>query len=261
MELANARIDQLPLGAPTLGDFLVFRDMLNGVTKRMPYTQSETSNNFEWLSSKAAAGDYDTNDVVTYGGNWYQSTIDDNLSVPGTNATWTLLTKSSSGGWWQAGVYSEDQPWVLSDHNGSAEIFVLASLTRPYNSTNIATEELSGDWVSITNPVRARSYNSLVSPMQFDFKNSIESLFSSADPINAARAIQLLNDTRALKFEASFEVSALPAPITMPASFIMSDALWDNGGKIWTPLDVGKYFMKASKLNGNWMTQIFGPFN
>jgi hypothetical protein len=146
--LLNQRIDQLDLGEPKVGDYGIFRDMNAAKTKRYLIPIGKTTQNFEWISDNNPG--YALNDVVTYGGNWYQSLIADNLNiVPGTDPTkWQLVSKSVSGDWWKAGTYSEDKPWVLSDYDGKPKILVLASAVRPYVSSDIEAETAAGDWVA-----------------------------------------------------------------------------------------------------------------
>jgi len=151
MALENARIDQLPEGTPALGDFLVFRDMVNGVTKRTLVDQfipSDTTADYEWLPDNDPG--YQTDEVVTYAGKWWQSLIDDNLNiVPGTDPTsWVEISKSTNLGFWTAGLYTEDEVAVLKTIAGITYMFVLDA-AKPYVSADFDAELAAGDWVGV----------------------------------------------------------------------------------------------------------------
>lgn len=150
MALENSRIDQLNLGTPAVGDFFIYRDMVNGLTKKTsvdPFITAD-ANDLEWNSTVAAAGGYDEDEVVTYGGKFYQSTEDNNETVPGVDETWEQINKSSNWAYWEEGVYTEEKVIVVSEHRAAGNPdFYFLTVPSPYVSADIATEELDGVWL------------------------------------------------------------------------------------------------------------------
>ena len=153
----DLRIDQLPLGTPGPNDPIPFRDLVSGVTKKFLaglVLPSPTTTDIEWDPDAAAAGDYDANEIVTYGGNIYQSEINNNTSVPGTNADWTLLTRGSGGiSFWEAGVFLEDEIIKAYDLPGVGPRFFRLDPAepRPFNSTDFETELAADTWIRMYN--------------------------------------------------------------------------------------------------------------
>lgn len=153
----DLRIDQLPAGTPGPNDPIPFRDLTTGVTKKFLaglVLPSPVSTDIEWDPDSAAAGDYDLNELVTYGGNIYQSAINNNPSIPGVNSDWTLLTRGSgSVGFWEAGVYLEDEVVKIFDEAGvGARLFRLdPGEPRPFNSTDFDVELAAGNWIPMFN--------------------------------------------------------------------------------------------------------------
>lgn len=56
----------------------------------------------------------------------------------------------------------------------------------------------------------------------------------------------------------SFELDGAHAQ-TMPADYVMNDALWDNAAKIWTPVQAGVYLAYATFNGTTWTLEINGP--
>jgi hypothetical protein len=155
-ELINLRIDQLPLNGILKGTyFFPIRNMDTQKTERVPLSAiltSGTSANFEWITDNDPG--YAEDEVVTYGGKWWQSLIDDNLNItPGTNPlAWIELQKAPSGFvFWQAGVFPQDEVFVLYEISpGSVQIYHLTNATRPYVSADFEAELALGDWQIIS---------------------------------------------------------------------------------------------------------------
>ena len=265
-ELSNARIDELPLGNPQPGDFLAFRDMINGVTKKVDITPFLTSStgNFEWSSSAAEAGEYDDRDVVTYGGNWYQSEINNNESIPGADANWTQITKSSSGlVYWEAGVFTEDKVFVLSEHRdaGFPELYFLTDATRPFVSADIAAEEEDGQWRSITELTRLNQVDGSDNEIVLDFKGSVRRKFSLGygdSAVEGDKEWQHQNDFNALEYSAQFEVVD-PGTHTFPSNHVIFSSAGLTSANTWQVTDNGIYKMSAWYDGTNWLLTIEGP--
>lgn len=265
-DLINLRIDEHPLGNPNPGDFGIFRDMINGVTKKFDLTPFLTSNidvnNIEWNSSDAAAGNYDTDEIVTYGGNIYQSEVDNNASIPGVNSDWTLKTRSPSGlVYWQAGVFLEEKVFVVSEHRdtGYPEIYFLVSATRPFNSTSISTEELAGDWRSITELTQVDSLDTSVSTVTMNFKGSVSRDFLGSVDIGADKTFAVSNASRAKRFNVDINfstVQVLHLPSTWRVSTFAGTVALDSGHYDFTPSDAGRYNLSGWYNGTNWIVTI-----
>ena len=50
-------------------------------------------------------------------------------------------------------------------------------------------------------------------------------------------------------------------PQTFPADFYMSDALWDDGTKVWTPEDLGEYEASVTYDGTRYTLRIIGPIS
>lgn len=152
--LKNARINELPVSAgPKAGYLLAMFNIDKNLTEQVLvdfFMSSGTSQNFEWAPNTA----YPDNSVVTYGGLWWQAqqamTDTDNI-VPGTDDTyWLAIPKSPSGlTMWKAGVFTEDEVFVVAEVSGVKTLFYLANATRPFVSSNFTTEYANGDWEPI----------------------------------------------------------------------------------------------------------------
>lgn len=150
--LKNARIKELPASAgPKAGYLLAMFNLDNDTTEKVPvdfFMSSGTSGDFEWLSETA----YSEDQVVTYGGKWWQAqqAVPENI-LPGTDALyWVEISKSPSGlVMWQAGVYTEDEVFVVYELAGLKTLYYLADPARPYVSSDFETELTAGDWEAI----------------------------------------------------------------------------------------------------------------
>lgn len=253
-ELANARIDQLPANGSFTGDDLVpIKNLLTGLTEKVRIQDltafGNTTQNFEWVSGHA----YLEDEVVTRGGNWYQALEDNEDVTPGSDDTvWELITKSSSGlVFWAAGVFPQDDVFVLSNHKGYIDLYELIDPSRPFVSSNIITEELNEQWQSVIAP-RVRKSATLSSGLAvFDFVNDREKLFYGT--INEVKTWSLLNDARAIAFSTIINFTTADTQ-TFPANWKMSDTR--KSGNDWTPLFTGVYKIDAMFDGTNWIVEI-----
>jgi hypothetical protein len=149
--LVNKRIDQLDPGFPVAGDYFVFRDMTNGGTKKVlaeDVLGALPTQNYEWQDDE----EYDIDEVVTYGGEWYQSLQNVNEGViPGDSAGWEdwwdLISKSRSFDFWAEGTYIDTNTVVYRIIGGYVHMFQLkASEPRPFYSSDFDTEHAAGTW-------------------------------------------------------------------------------------------------------------------
>jgi hypothetical protein len=259
--MVNREIREHPEGNPVIGDVFLFQKMTDLKTYRVKvdrFVTSAVTGDFTWTSGEAVAGDYDTNYIVEHEGNLYKSSIDDNPSIPGTNGDWVLLTRGRSGfTMWASGTFTEDQVFVLFQVLDAVYAFRLASVTRPYESLNFATEWAAGDWELLgrvqvvevdTSGAFALDFRKLE---RIDFKQSIQ--------ITGNRVITLSNPVPGLQSFFRFSMDA-PHQLTFPGTVKIANpynAEWVTPN--WTPLDGGEYEMEITYQVDQYNIKIHGP--
>lgn len=99
--------------------------------------------------------------------------------------------------------------------------------------------------------------------LTLDMNDFAERIFKGDSSIAAPKTWALSNSGNALNIPSFiFTLSGLHAQ-TMPSNFKMSDARWNSGTKVWTPLDAGQYNAKAVFDGTSWLLTIdqnSGPF-
>lgn len=266
--LPNARIDQHPEGVPVNGDFFIYRDMANGITKRAkadPFL-STPAPNIEWSSTQAQANVYDEFYIVTRGGNIYQSTINNNQNIPGSEVvgteTWTLLTRGKNWDFWVADtVYIEDEVFVLYELDSEVHIMYLRNGSRPYQSTNFANEYEVDDWVSVTqNHIQIEpsvdSGTVVLNPYLLKKRS-----FRIEVPLNEPKTWSFLFDKNCIHMDCVFEIDGLHVQ-TFPNDVKMvnaNNALWTTASHTWEPFSIGRYILELTKEGNGWIAEIKGP--
>lgn len=157
--LPNSRIPGLPPTAVIKAGYMIpIWSPETDITYRFDVSQlivSDTTENFEYVSDTT----YNTLQSVTYSGKWWQALQNVPINiVPGSNpAYWLEVNKAPSGFvFWQSGIYSENNVFVLRDISTNPLIkdiqaYYLVNPTRPFVSSNFTTELTAGDWVKIFN--------------------------------------------------------------------------------------------------------------
>ena len=263
----NPRIDELPPGEPTVGDYIPYWDKQNGITKRLEATAlipetSQPNNVFEWIPNrKDNEGNpmpYENLEVVTRAGNWYQSLADNNTSTPGQSDQWFLLTRSYTGGFWKPGLYPDDRPWVFSDHTGFTEIYELVAEERPFISNNIVIEEQLGLWVAMFERDKIEVVDTTGVSLIIDMENKSKKYFRGSDSVNSPLEWAFIRDVNAIQATVFFQIGSLSSH-TFPQNVASTDPLFNN--QMWTPYDIGVYkaVIDFNGLGGIYL-QMFGPF-
>lgn len=267
-ELQNARLDELPAGGfCEPDDLVVFRSATRGVTYSLKIKDlvPSTDNNFQWQSTN----EYDEDEVVTYGGLWWQSQQDVNLAhVPGTEGDdwWIAVPKAVGFGWWSAGVYTEERPMVLSDHRGQVRWYQLLSAVRPYNSIDIGAEEIEGAWEAITEQLEETPV-ALIPVMVLDAKFHTDTKFSIADVIDSNIEFTFDKHTFLKRFNVTFILDGSELQIKLPLSCTMNDAGWEqDAANTWTMPEFaagetnGIWILEAEAWNDTYLVKITGPY-
>jgi len=258
----DKRIPELdPIGFVNGTFMFAMYDPATDTTYRVDLSQvlpAQTESVFEWDDATS----YDTNEIVISDNKLWKSLIDDNLNnLPVEGANWTEVSKSLASAIqpWAAGVYTEEDVVVLSDHNGPWQFYVLVSVTRPYASADIAAEETAGDWeqvsdVSVSNVALAGAIITL------PFKGASQRQFRTVAAHAANFTLAVSGATKARRFDYAFELGAIYY-VELPVGFKMSDALYDSGTRRWTPDVAGKYVMTGFQDGADWLVWIRGPFS
>lgn len=263
--LGNLRIDQLPQNSaiPAVG-YIAMRNMTTGLTERVEIhtlIQEEVTQNFEWVSDNDPG--YDEDEVVTYEGSWWQSLQDNNLNIPpGSDpAYWLEVPKSSSGlVFWVAGIFPQDQAFVLYRINGTIWLFELDEAeARPFVSSDFLAELAAGKWKYFGLP----EYVSVdvSSDFELDFSEAYAAKFFGSVEITGDREITFSNDTKSREMHLRFSIDQ-GRVFTLPASVKMQGGgtyTWD--GDDMSVLDGGEYELVGTQRNGVWYLDLNGPFN
>jgi hypothetical protein len=100
--------------------------------------------------------------------------------------------------------------------------------------------------------------------LTLDMNSLAERIFKGDATITGPKTLALSNSGNALNIPSFiFTLSGLHA-LTLPSNFKMSDARWNSGTKVWTPLDAGQYNAKAVFDGTSWLLTIdqnSGPFS
>lgn len=248
MSLPNADINHLPPnGTFTGNDEVAIWNKVTGQTEKLSLLNligTDTADqNFEWVSTYP----YLLNDVTTRGGNWYQALAGNTGVTPGTNpAIWSLITKSAVSGLtdWVAGVYTQAKVYVVSNHKGYIDIYRLFTGARPYNSTNIVTEEAAGIWTGIISPIVRSDLVYLItgSNVSLDMKRERQVIFYGLLTGNFTWSIPNNVNPYKISFKAIVQLTAGDVH-TFPSNWKMSDVR--KTGNNWVPLSTGIYLVNG----------------
>lgn len=123
-------------------------DPITDTTYRMNYAiiqPGASTADYRWNPSV----DYGVGDIVTNSDKIWESLVTPNLNqVPlEGGGFWTERSKSKSGfAYWQAGVFTDDDVYVLYTLGGNTFFYELVDPARPYNSTDFEDELADDKW-------------------------------------------------------------------------------------------------------------------
>lgn len=259
--LADARIDENPRGTARANHAWLFRDTDEGITKHalvsdlLPQIPSQ---NFEWVPNKQPA--YNLNESVTLDGVWYKSLVNNNTGIPGKSGTWQAMSNGTvSGGFYKPGVYAQDKIVVYSDHSGITEQYQLNAPSRPFLSTNIATEEAQGLWVSISGQLRRVNVAVANNELILDCMHQSQLVFIVTNNIESNTIVTFVNYEKLVWCKIRMVIAA-PLYLQFPSNSISSDPLFNETGNFRKRfLDVGEYSMEITFDNVNFWIETYGP--
>lgn len=259
--LADARIDEHPKGTPRANHYWIYRDTDDGITKAalvsaiLPQIPTQ---NFEWVPNKVPA--YGLNESVTYGGTWYKSLANNNTGIPGSSGTWQAMSQGTvSGGFYKPGVYAQEKIVVYSDHSGITEQYQLNAPNRPFISTNIATEEAQGLWVSISGQLRRVHVSVVNNELILDCLHQSQLVFIVDGNIGENTIVTFVNHEKLVWCKIRLVIAA-QLYLQFPSNTTSSDVLFNETGNFRKRfLDVGEYSIEVTYDEENFWIETYGP--
>lgn len=116
-----------------------------------------------------------------------------------------------------------------------------------------------GQFSTIGDTLARASVSTIPDPIVLNMAGAAQKNFVGSADITEAKTWQLANAARGQQFFLNFVLDGLYAQ-TFPANFVMSDALWDDATKTWTPFDAGEYQAQAIYNGTNWVLSIVGVY-
>lgn len=253
--LPNSDINGLNPGVPFSGCNLMYQDPF-GNTLRVDIAQfiaTPTSQDFEWLEDTVYAID----EVVTYGGLWYQSLQNGNENIiPGVTvgwaAWWTIVDRKYPFQFWSAGTYIEDDVLVFYKIGTRVNIYQLkAAATRPYPSSDFEVELAAGDW-EILGHVEAIEYDASVADIVVDCMLLPDIALNPSANVAGNKTVDLqsLPDHGKITMKVVTIGAGRTLNFTLTGNVMCSAATWNGSTKVLT-LDLeGHYRLQITPQDG-----------
>lgn len=90
-----------------------------------------------------------------------------------------------------------------------------------------------------------------------NFNNNGTATFFGSASFATAKAIAHSNDSNAVKYDFTFQITDVAAKLTFPAGYVMSDVRWEQTNpQEWEPAETGKYKATATYDGTNWWLEI-----
>lgn len=89
-----------------------------------------------------------------------------------------------------------------------------------------------------------------------DFLAYSKAFFRGSVDVDADADLIIDNDDASYEFDFLFTIDNV-AKLTLPSNCFMSDARWEqDGAKVWSPIENGKYVMNGKKFGTDWYITI-----
>lgn len=215
----------------------------------------------------------DTNGKIRF----WKTKVDDNINhQPPTNpvitedAYWIEVSQADGSAIkeWTPGLYGNGLVIVYFDFSGDGsgwKLYLLNNPTRPFLSSNLATEIIAGDWKEFSGGYIGAGLLTSVDvsggTITFNFNNGTHRSFKASATIGAAKTWAFTNTTNAMELKYFFAMTT-PDIQTMPATVKMQSFIgdWNDATKEWTPPAIGDFEAALSYNGTNWLMKIYGPF-
>lgn len=260
--VARRQISQEITVFDTLIDFIV-----SSLTTGIPTWTAALEFNTDGITSAGAFCLYPgTNGALRY---WKTKTDGNINNAPPTNPattenTYWIEVSPSAGSAiqeWAAGVYGTGLIVVFYNN----DFYKLANPTRPFTSTNIATEIAAGDWVRLGGLYVAPNVDTTAAPVILDSALCADILFNGSATISTNKTLQFNNDGNARRKKLCLTISGTPV-LTLPSNCKLPtwQSGWDDGtkGLDFGVLGAGDYELEFTwkTIGTYYQTKLSGPF-
>lgn len=220
--------------------------------------------NIEWTSAKAAAGDYDVDSITTRGGKLWKSNLLNNPNTPGAEAvgaeTWIEIPKGASGFvLWAAGTFTETKAFVLYEIENKTYLFELASVVRPYESSDFSVELAAGDW-KMLGELQLVEVDTTGSEIELDGRYLERLFFEGSDDISVNKNMSVASAPPSVaKYEALLVTDADNIELDFTGSEVpvmSSHGSWNSATKKLTLYDAGSYILIFKRLGVNFYLDV-----
>jgi len=255
-------------------EFLVLDEIIDFIAQSITTGIPAWEDDLTFNTDGSGAGAFSTLPDTDGNLRFWKTKTDANLNnTPPTNpattenANWIEVSPSSGSAIkeWAAGVYGTGLVIVFYNN----ELYKLEEATRPYNSTNIATEIGAGDWVKLSSSATglyvAPACDVTAAPIILDSALYSDILFNGSAAISANKTLQFNNDGNGRRKKFLFTITGTPV-LELPANCKMPT--WQGG---WTDADkeldfavlgAGDYELEFTwqTVGAYYQTKLSGPF-
>jgi hypothetical protein len=117
-------------------------------------------------------------------------------------------------------------------------------------------EDIADSFISkSTDGLNRKTISTASATITLDFESKKEWLFYATPSFATAKTIAVSNATNAIRFTLLFEITNTNGTLTLPSNFMCVDARMV--GQVFTPLDIGRYKMRADFDGTNWWVDEF----
>ena len=181
---------------------------------------SETS--FKWSSAE----NYNNGEIREYGGKWWESKITDGVTpnignFPTEGTYWTEVSPAneSSIRAYAAGVYKSDL--VVVHYTPENKLYYLdASVPRPFNSTDFATEKAAGKWKSYS---LGNAADIVFAPSSANWTTDPANVHDALEELAASKADKITGGTSGNLVERDANGNIVDAGVSKEQLFEVSD--------------------------------------
>lgn len=148
---------------------------------------------------------------------------------------------------------------IITKFNDAATGLFKAGQTRGIGSDDqrVLTEDISDSFVNKATDFTPVSVSTAGATITLNFSNNGIATFFGSASFATAKAIAHSNDSNAVKYDFTFNITNTNAKLTFPAGYIMSDVRWEQTNpQEWEPAETGKYKATATYDGTNWWLEI-----
>lgn len=148
---------------------------------------------------------------------------------------------------------------IVTKYNDASTGLFKAGQNRGIGSDKLRTEveDLADSVVMKSTDFAPISVDTSGATITLNFNNNGTATFFGSASFATAKAIAHSNDSNAVKYDFTFQITDVAAKLTFPAGYIMSDIRWEAANpQEWEPAETGKYKATATYDGTNWWLEI-----